>query len=949
MNEISFSANARPFIGDKLEIKNLKSILEHCKNNIKESEGKGQSGSIFPYVSNILLSTSAQKQSDGVIFIDIDNCKDFSNIIFDKFDSIASLMPNLIAVNFSKSKNIHAFIQDNKVKENPSLYKERASLWLAYFAECIKRVCNIDLRTVEKALDTHNCNITQRFYLNYSDYKWNNYVNAVNLDNKTISKLKSEYYILFRREVAHSTILSTPLKRIDNQSNTDKPKVIKVNSDFYILGRNGYAARSVIASAAYFHFKMNFNKTEEYISNNFQYTKEWQAQLASMVHNNTISSLYSKDVEDYLFQSSNGEILLEEGTYISDVFDIDNVDSKYIYIQSGTNTGKTEYVKKYLNSHDNTAIIQMTKALRDGKKKGVENSTYSNWEKIVDPSKVHTTLDGFVYNSNNINIEDYVIFVDETHLLQDYINVRYEVIKNLLTLLDRAKKLVFLSATPKRDIDLFPFKLFKFAKKQPQEVYINRMPLRYETKTGSKENAKYTHIIDFVNERVKEGRKVIIYSDRNQECYKKYGLANQTNVTYFNSLNIKDPNEISILEYNRLDNPITLATRYLGVGVEIKNEEEVDIVFCLDEMFTSDFIIQCIGRPRDAKRINVFCFYTNNNLKQRALSDEEMGYIEECFKKLNIMSEDGMMCLNLIAAKGINLYDDEFYAIENPEKIKALKIGNILDRYNNMNADSLEVLTLLPYKKVEIVNNDPVTINNKGKICIKRKESELEQYLLSLDKEQLTNLFLKTYEEIFEMVPYNDKTNARKFLKKCKLVNYYGMSFDKAVEYFGSMEKAAQVFNYLFEYINVKAGRFIMDSIEGLEDKEKDLKKHMMTVELTFDEDWLKEQVDKAAGKPQLLDFIGEDLFGEIVGIDEPVKNPQQIVKGDNFKKVNNTLKGKASSQWFKIKHIETGKEEEFESVSECQEFLGIGKTAMTRFMKGQSKLNKMWKIIKNK
>ena len=84
-------------------------------------------------------------------------------------------------------------------------------------------------------------------------------------------------------------------------------------------------------------------------------------------------------------------------------------------------------------------FVQMTKALRDGKKQTIENFTFENWEYGLDKSltKFHMSLDGVIkqLRERSSKLHQYTIIVDESHLLEDYINIREFVINEFLTLI----------------------------------------------------------------------------------------------------------------------------------------------------------------------------------------------------------------------------------------------------------------------------------------------------------------------------------------------------------------------------------------------------------------------------------------------------------------------------------------------------------------------------------
>ena len=84
--------------------------------------------------------------------------------------------------------------------------------------------------------------------------------------------------------------------------------------------------------------------------------------------------------------------------------------------------------KEIIKEYRKVIVIQATKALRDGKKQGVEDKTLENWENVEGENSFHTTFEGFKRNARNVNLEDYTIVVDESHLLEEYITFRTSVI-----------------------------------------------------------------------------------------------------------------------------------------------------------------------------------------------------------------------------------------------------------------------------------------------------------------------------------------------------------------------------------------------------------------------------------------------------------------------------------------------------------------------------------------
>lgn len=312
--------NRFPRKGEELKIIDLYTVMKQCEQ-ISPETNKGESGSIFPYLSE--EANPSYFEFDGVVFVDIDNCKNVSDKIFESFDKLCEVMPNLLAMNFSYSRNLHCYFYDKEIKENPSKYGEKAMLYLCAFAAAVRKITDIDLRKFEGALDTHSKSPNQRLFLNHSEFKWNVYCCSATIGNEDVKRLKSEYFALYRISENKRTIVETQSVKGDGK--------ILVDQNYNLLGYGtGYEARTLIASAVYHHFECDIDKSREYLSETFENANEINIQMTSMVNNNRIAYKYRKDVEEFIFGFNVGkEIILQPNQWLSDVIDLEKLDGKY--------------------------------------------------------------------------------------------------------------------------------------------------------------------------------------------------------------------------------------------------------------------------------------------------------------------------------------------------------------------------------------------------------------------------------------------------------------------------------------------------------------------------------------------------------------------------------------------------------------------------------------------
>lgn len=961
--KVSYSSiGKKAWNGSPTAVYDLYTVLKQCESGSWQGKEKGFA-CIFPYVSNTM--TSKPETFDGVLFIDLDHFDEYEELkgkqyeIFDNFDKLCQCMPNLLAMKFSPSGNLHAFVYHKDIKDAIE-YKELAALYMCCLAAAIKKVLGIDLRDYDGVLDTALANAKQKFNVNDTRIQWNVYCASASISNDTKKQLKIIYApILSKFDRFNAEIESTELNGAING--------IEVNKDYNILKWSGYKARGVIAAAAYFHFNKDINKAREWFSIRYKNANQIGKQMESMIRNGNVETQYHVSVERFLFGTESKKIKLANDEYISQKIKFETLTNQWYYIISNTNTGKTEFVKGLTKIEGNKIIIlQMNKALRDGKKQGIEPITHDNlkWDKVVSKDQIHTTVEGFLRNCNNIDLSDYTIVVDEAHLLQDYSAIPGKLFTNreLLNVIPNAHKCIFMSATPKSEIKLYPFEVLEFEKTQPQKLNIVTHPLSYEGK-GSKSATRYQYMLNYIKKTTKEsGFKSVIFSNKHQDLWKCYGL-DGLDYTWFHSLNTSDTNVISILSENKILTDITLATCYLGVGVEIKHEKEIHIWFDVDEGWDRDFITQSIGRPRDAETIHLHLFYTCDKSKTEGkLTVEEIENLEKAFKNL-VDNIDDNPTVNLIAAKMTGIYDANFNTYDCRDKVEILKIGQLISSKDYFSIFDIDLLKKLPYNEITVKHYDNVKLNTDGKKKHTRNEAELETHLLSRSNRWWRERETKTYEEILAEVNIfiNDKRNAREMLKKCKHIWKSGLNLQDSVRFFESVSKAYDIIKLMERYCKVKSGELSMKYFEGADgDTIKDIETSFKLVETIFNKEYLDYRIDKIILKqPIMAESIEFDyILNELLGLteDEDAKNLTESevpypFNGGKYKDIVAELRkslkkekmqtlSKSNCKTIKILKEDTNEVLTFSSQAELAKYLNKSKGQVSKFIKGTKNIN---------
>lgn len=955
--------------GGKLKIVPLYDMMKMCASGEWKTLPKGKH-SIHAYKSNI--KGCKPYTFDGVIFVDIDKfnaderLQGVQDVIFNRFDELCQDMPNLLCIKYSPSGNLHIFIYHQDIKDGHK-YEELARMYTCLLAKAIRHRIGVDLRDYDGAIDTHLCSPNQQLNVNDSPVRWNVMCSNITLSKKQKENLTAEY----------GEYMTTKTKRLHDVSSTiiTGDGEIKVDKNFVILGWNGYDARTRIGCTAYIHFKRDLDKTKEWIASQFSNAAEIQTQLVSLINSGKCDGFYIPSIEKYLFSNDGVQsIIIPNDKYLSDIVDFGEMDKKYYYLNAGTGGGKTELVKGLAKTvGEKVIILQMNKALRDGKKQGIEDITYDNfkWSNTISKDRIHTTVEGFNRNCSQLDLSEYTVIIDEAHLLQDYsaIDGKRETNATLIERISEAKRVIFMSATPKTETKLFPFEMMKFIKMKDQTLNITGHPLKYNGK-GSKEAARYSNMGNYIKS---VDGKHIIFSNKHQECWKKYALEN-VDYTWFHSLNVNDEKVISILKDNRLMTDITLATIYLGVGVEIKNEKDIHIWFDLNEGWDKSFIEQAIGRPRDAERIHLHFFYTDDtDMRTGVLSDEEIEIVENAFDEL-IEDVDGKPTINLIAAKMTGIYDNNFNTRGSKDKVKMLKIGQIISSKDYFTINDLDLLRQLPYKNIKVKFLDSYVIQTDGKKRYDRQELTLKTHLASrTERWWIEQCNIKpSYEELLnELNTYwDDKKNARSMLQQCKFIWKSGVEIDNADGYFDNIGTGSNVLHDVRDYCEVKAGVKVIKEITGGEEHMEKILAKFKRIEIGFTKEYLDYRIDCIihnrpirpitifdAVDPLLKEFLDIELEMETNKIPYPFKTKTWKEAGEICKeelqkmdgKVGGKIGGKIGSpkKAITIVNTETNETLKFESKTECMNYLNIGTKAFSRFVKGETvKKVKVWKVV---
>lgn len=185
----------------KLQVVDFKTVWMNQKN-LNPVSPKGTDGMIFPFSFNILYSLDKMKEdgmlSNGMVFVDIDCGAGVNDTIMQKMEAINARLGWRIITACTTRKGLHVIFLSDPV--TPFVYSMETFKCLSVFAYCVNKICNIDLRTIDKALDTCTFSMKQRLFLRYSDnIYWEDNAIAAGVTDEAMVVLKSEYPELWKK------------------------------------------------------------------------------------------------------------------------------------------------------------------------------------------------------------------------------------------------------------------------------------------------------------------------------------------------------------------------------------------------------------------------------------------------------------------------------------------------------------------------------------------------------------------------------------------------------------------------------------------------------------------------------------------------------------------------------------------------------------------------------
>lgn len=200
---VSYTDNPWASTGDPLKIKTLKEVFD-IASNLPKTAKKNSSGMFFFYIQEQLgIDLFEDPYSEGIVGVDIDHItKDEARKIFDSFDIMCQKFGGIIACTYSNSmynpekdySGMHFIIKTAEPvlyhNSTPS-FRKNETLYGALLCQLIYKVTGIDIRPIgDRGIDSHMKSMGQRFFMNYSELKWNSNAGSVEISKEKEQELK---------------------------------------------------------------------------------------------------------------------------------------------------------------------------------------------------------------------------------------------------------------------------------------------------------------------------------------------------------------------------------------------------------------------------------------------------------------------------------------------------------------------------------------------------------------------------------------------------------------------------------------------------------------------------------------------------------------------------------------------------------------------------------------
>ena len=675
--------------GAMLRKATLRDVLQYQAERLDPTRAKHMDGCMHTYVADYTwVKSEIVKQgirSGGVMEIDLDTKKS-ADAIYNGFDKLCQKVDNLVAVTYSASHKVHAFMITPSCTASEYVVNMAASYII--LIEAIKSELGIDLyeeekQTGEKLVDDSLIKITQKMFLHGSGYRWNNKARPIRYGLQLLNNLRQRdpKHLFDVADTRAGEYEGKEKKSVNGLRLSQKVKVeVKdiVSGDVVYLDHNWRFFLAATLDDIGYSDQEKYEIMKKNLSPGDYNAIEWDEAIRRAIAGDY--SVVTDDIKykikemlekwgieidaSYVLNPSKFPqidpkyaihfdkiIELEDNQYLSQAYKFE--EGKNVYICADCGLGKTEFAKELAKQRPIDIILPMHSIL-DGKfskkdnihtiKSGDEPNRYISqamiWDKWV---KIPFA------ERKKVNV------FDETHLLITHSDFR----RTAVTLIDQLERVngdkIFLDGTPLGEQLLLGT--------NTEMIRVTRKPKEGE---WIKNDVTF-HICDNLSKTVKkfiENNKddnlIIMRTDQYADTYRDELNKEGMHIVEYRRDKKDDEDMLFINKTKKLPDgtDAVLSTKYYEAGIEVKRKEDVELWDKLKpnmlivpnwnaDRFCAQEMIQSANRFREeGHNIHIFC-------KASPL----LGVVNDNYIELDptvvdaIGNESGLIAHDTIAAK----------------------------------------------------------------------------------------------------------------------------------------------------------------------------------------------------------------------------------------------------------------------------------------------------------
>ena len=774
--------------------------------------------------------------------------------------------------------------------------------------------------------------------------------NVTDEEKKVISWYEKKLYGSKKKEILTSCI-QTNISTVSGNR-------FDINRNFSIPGveHTGNALRWRIVAILY--KEVGYEDAKRVITSSFVQVGEMLAALETVCRNPSgmyMSSNYL--IEQFVkrcvlyWNQSTTPITLSPGQYLSDHKQtiMWHLQQGSIYLNSSSNSGKTELIKNLIRELEKCIIIVPQKSILYSKFGNdpelaeyiIETRQIGNIDTL--PNKVICIWDTFAKLSANRNLSDYYVLLDETHNFIAQLSFR-GVIFDVLESLKNIPHQLWMTGTPLGEEKLMGTHIPLTFVKPAETKYIIH-PIYLDT-NSKKAYLKYMEA--FLDDKLSKERMVFVYDNYDHQ---EWGAFLEQKAARYASV-YRDTDDVKEINTEcQTSKDAVISTCYLGEGVDIKGYEEVDVVIPTNRFVSEVNIRQFMKRFRDAETVNVYLIQYTNTTDNRMPYDRNdlifyKQYLEglaDPFNERNPLHDEALMIDRMTREDVVRIATDKRYQ----------QLYDTFFRYMSTPFNIYMSYLLRLSADVVIVNDiKTVPVSEDGVKPSQAKTPVLLEYINKFYMGLAHRVKDESsYDEVIKEVEYYVNSSVPLDRREIRML----LEIIHAADELGCLKDCGLYFRHQDGSINWGDIKKFCEHIH----MKMDLLNRRITLTSSIFNCMLKgeremDRIDKTCAK---LNFKITDKpsFKEQVqnyksrvqqGLSWEGKWLRMIDKGyDSIFKPKAVWLTLPKCKPVSIVCIATNETKSFRSEKECMSFLGITKPTFKSFVAGKSKLNKTWRV----